>query len=79
MELESKVRDNVYKNTCPEVMISNLVVLGRVMGIIRHSNFNHCLRSGFYWHQLGSAITKKRGWIAPTSDPSRTVLMMPFA
>ena len=42
IELESKVCDNVYKNTCPEVMISSLVVLGRVMGIIRHSNFNHC-------------------------------------
>ena len=33
MEVESKVRDNVYKNTCPEVMISNLVLLGRVMGL----------------------------------------------
>ena len=42
MELESKVRDNVYKNTSPEVMISSLVGLGRVMGIIRHSSFYHC-------------------------------------
>ena len=41
MELESQVRDNGYKNAYSEVMISSFVVLGRVMGIIRHSNFNH--------------------------------------
>ena len=41
MKLESQVRDNGYKNTYSEVMISSLVVLGRVMEIIRHSNFNH--------------------------------------
>ena len=41
MELESQVRDNGYKNAYSEMMISSLVVSGRVMGIIRHSNFNH--------------------------------------
>ena len=41
MELESQVRDNGYKNTYSEVMISSLVLSGRVMGIIRHSNVNH--------------------------------------
>ena len=41
MELESQVRDNGYKNAYSEVMISSLVVSGRVMVIIRHSNFNH--------------------------------------
>ena len=41
MELESQVRDNGYKNAYSEVMISSFVVLGRVMEIIRHSNFNH--------------------------------------
>ncbi|KZR87081.1 hypothetical protein MITS9508_02548 [Synechococcus sp. MIT S9508] len=41
MELESQVRDNGYKNTYSEVMISKLVVLGPVMGIIRHSKLNH--------------------------------------
>ena len=34
MELESQVRDNGYKNTYSEVMISSFVVLGWVMGII---------------------------------------------
>ena len=76
MELESQVRGNGYKNTYSEVMISSLVVLGRVMEIIRHSNLNH----GFF---IGVdeivQSHKKRGWIAPTSDPSRTVLMMPVA
>ena len=42
MKLGSKVRDNVYKNTYSVVMISSLVVLGRMMGIIRHSSLNHC-------------------------------------
>ena len=41
MELESQVRDNGYKNAYSEVMISSLVLSGRVMEIIRHSNFNH--------------------------------------
>ena len=41
MELESQVPDNGYKNAYSEVMISSLVVSGRVMVIIRHSNFNH--------------------------------------
>ncbi len=41
MELESQVRDNGYKNTYSEVMISSLVLSGRVMEIIRHSNVNH--------------------------------------
>jgi len=34
MELESQFRDNAYKNTFSEVMISKIVVPGRVIDII---------------------------------------------